>query len=81
MANEIRIDPPRKAVMVVKLKAYLAEELDLEVGGFDAEFLLDFVGKELGNYFYNQGLEDAQAAMASRMESIAEAIDLLERPT
>ena len=77
--DTIKIEPGSKKIMVSKLQDYLQEELGMELGGFDAEFLLDFVGKELGSYFYNQGLYDAQAAMGLQMDSIAEAIYLLEK--
>lgn len=80
MADEIRLDPARKAEMIDRLTAWLASELDLEVRGFDAEFLLDFVGRELGSHYYNQGLLDAQAAIGTQLEAITEAIELLERP-
>lgn len=77
--DTIKIEPGSKKIMVSKLQDYLQEELGMELGGFDAEFLLDFVGKELGSYFYNQGLYDAQAAIGLKMDSIAEAIYLLEK--
>jgi uncharacterized protein (DUF2164 family) len=57
------------------------EELDQEVGQFDAGFLLDFFAEEIGAYFYNRGLYDAQGILASRMENIAEAIFEIEKPT
>ena len=77
--EEIKIGPGQKKIMVSKLQDYLQQEVGIELGGFDAEFLLDFVGKELGSYFYNQGLYDAQAAIGQQMDSITEAIYLLEK--
>ncbi|MDF2179375.1 DUF2164 domain-containing protein [Aliiglaciecola sp. CAU 1673] len=67
--------------LCTKLRCYLMEELDVELGQFDAEFLLDFIGKEFGAYFYNQGLHDAQAMLQGRLESIQEAIGDIEKPT
>ncbi len=51
-----------KALIVRKIQLYFSEELKQQIGQFDAEFLLDFVGQEIGSYFYNRGLYDAQAA-------------------
>ncbi|MEM7277271.1 MAG: DUF2164 family protein [Pseudomonadota bacterium] len=51
------------------------------MGQFDAEFLLEFFSEEVGAYFYNQGLLDAQAVSEKQLESIAEAIDELQKPT
>nr|WP_255626118.1 DUF2164 domain-containing protein [Xanthomonas sp. NCPPB 1067] len=52
-----------------------------QIGRFDAEFLLDFFTEEVGAYFYNRGIYDAQAAVASKLDDLGEAIYQLERPT
>ena len=40
-----------------------------------------FFAEEIGPYFYNRGLYDAQAILESRLENIAEAIYEIEKPT
>lgn len=77
----IEFSKEEKAIVVRKIQLYFKEELDREIGQFDAEFLLDFFAEELGAYFYNRGLYDAQAILEQRLESVAEAIYELERPT
>ena len=62
------------------LRGYLKDELDVEVGGLDAEFLLDVMVERLGPRFYNQGLRDAATAFTKRAEEIAETIHELEKP-
>jgi len=62
------------------LSRYLKDELDLEVAGFDAVFLTDFITEQLGPYFYNQGLADAQALIGRKTDEIVEAIYGLEKP-
>ena len=62
------------------LSRYLKDELDLEVTGFDAQFLLDFVAETLGPAFYNQGLADAQALLSKKLDEVGEAILTLEQP-
>ena len=62
------------------LRAYLKDELDVVVGGLDAEFLLDFMAERVGPRFYNQGLRDAATALAKRMDVLTEALEELERP-
>lgn len=61
------------------LQAYLAQQLQLEVGSFEAQFLLDFVATQIGRHIYNQALEDAQQALSRRMESLQAAIWELEK--
>ena len=42
---------------------------------------MDFFTSEVGPYFYNRGLYDAQAILSSKLDDLSEAIYLLERPT
>ena len=79
--SEVEFSKEEKGVLVERIQRYLRDELDMEVGGFDAEFLLDFFSREVGVYFYNRGLNDARAVMESRMELIGEAIYEIEKPT
>ena len=78
---DIRFTADEKAVIVRRIQLYFAEELKQDIGRFDAEFLLDFFAGEVGSYFYNRGLYDAQAILASRLDDLSEAIGQLERPT
>lgn len=75
----IEFNAEEKAVITQKLQRYLADELTLEVGQFDAEFLLDFISEEVGCYFYNRGLYDAQTVLSERFEDIGDAIVALEK--
>ncbi len=78
--EELKLTSEEKAVLVPKLVAYLANELDVEAGQFDAEFLLDFLAKEAGAVFYNRGLEEAHTALAKHIDSFADVIYALEKP-
>jgi len=78
---DITFTKEEKELLVHKLKHYFDQELDYDMGQFDAEFLLDFIGKEIGVYHYNRGLQDAQDIFKSRVESITDAIYELEVPT
>ena len=62
------------------LSRYLKDEHDLEVAGFDAHFLLDFIIETIGPHVYNQGLADAQALVSKKSDEIVEAIYELEKP-
>ncbi len=78
--SEIKIGNQEKEEMAVKIKSYFKEELDQEIGRFEAEFLIDFFAKEIGAYFYNQGLHDAQAIVTGKLEEVADAIYEIEKP-
>ena len=70
-----------KEAMVEKLQAYFEKELDQDLGQFDTEFLLDFVSKELGAYFYNRGLHDARAVLDNKLSTIDEDLYAIEKET
>lgn len=78
---EIKFTEDEKAAIVRRIQLYFAEELRQELGRFDAEFLLDFFSGEIGAYFYNRGLYDAQAILSGKLDDLSESIYLLERPT
>ncbi len=76
---EIKFTKEEKERLIPKIKMYLNDELDIEVGNFDAEFLLDFFSEEIGSYFYNQGIQDSLAMLDARMEDVKESIYVLEK--
>lgn len=78
---KIEFSKEEKAELIVKLQRYFNDELDFEMGQFEADFLLDFITRELGANFYNQGLADAQAVLEKRMETVIDGIYELEQPT
>lgn len=79
--SEIEFSKQEKEIITKKIKLYFSEELNQDIGQFDAQFLLDFFSEEIGSYFYNRGLYDAQLILESRLEEITEAIYDLERIT
>lgn len=81
---KIELTVEQKSALTTKLQRYFEEELshitNHELGQFDAEFLLDFIAKEMGAQFYNQGLYDAQTILASKLDDINDAIFEIEKP-
>jgi len=79
--SQVSFSKDEKALIVRKIQLYFSEELKQKIGQFDAEFLLDFISQELGAYYYNRGLYDAQAALTAKLDDIQDAIYQLEQPT
>jgi uncharacterized protein (DUF2164 family) len=77
--SKIEFQAQHKEQLIQKLQKYMSHELDLELGQFDADFFLDFISKEMGSLYYNQGLYDAQTVLAERMDSLTDAIYQLEQ--
>ena len=79
--SQIEFSREEKEVICRKIQLYFKEELEQEIGQFDAGFLLDFFAEEMGAYFYNRGLYDAQAILENHLANIGEAIYEIEKPT
>ena len=45
---KIKFKQEQKEFIIQKIKLYFSEEMDQEIGGFAAEFLLDFFIEEVG---------------------------------
>ncbi|QTH64018.1 DUF2164 domain-containing protein [Psychrosphaera ytuae] len=76
---KIEFTQQQKDTIVERLQDYMGSELDVELGQFDAEFLLDFITKELGGHFYNKGIEDARTVFEKRVQSIDEDLYAIEQ--
>ncbi len=77
--KDLKLEKQQKADMVLALRSYLADELDVEIGALQVEILVDHLAEVIGPVFYNKGLRDAHEAVLQRMEYAAADIDLLER--
>ena len=64
--TDITFSKEEKERVVQKVKLYFTEELEQEIGGFDAEFLIDFFAEEIGAFYYNRGLSDAKCFSRKR---------------
>lgn len=78
--SKIDFSIAEKEIMVSKLKSYFSTELNQDIGGFDAEFLIDFFEQEIGILFYNKGLRDAQSIISTKVEEIVDTIYEIEKP-
>ena len=79
MKTPIALTPEERRAAAARLRALLAEQLDVEIGGLEAEALLDGLAKEVGAVFYNRALADARAVVAAKAEDIDDALHALDR--
>ena len=75
----IKFEKEERAAIVAKIQRYFVDELDSEIGAIPAELLLNFFTEQIGPFYYNQGLGDAQAAMARMVDNINDEIYGLEQ--
>ncbi|NQV30525.1 MAG: DUF2164 domain-containing protein [Candidatus Marinimicrobia bacterium] len=69
-----------KNELVQKIQLYFQNELDQELGAFEAEFLLDFFSEYLGPHYYNQAVRDVQKHLSGYLDNLNDRIDELEKP-
>ncbi|MDO9322388.1 MAG: DUF2164 domain-containing protein [Pseudomonas sp.] len=69
----------QRGVLGQAIKGLMAERFELEMGGFEAEELLDFFIKECGPLIYNQAVLDVQGVLKERFESIESDLWALEK--
>jgi len=67
--------------LVAEIQDYFREEMDQEIGSIPAEMLMRFFAENIGAYFYNRGLYDAQALIHKRMDGLSDDVFALEQPT
>lgn len=75
----IKFEKAERAEIVSRIQEYFLRELDSEIGAIPAELLLNFFSDEIGAFFYNQGLADAQAVLARTVDDINDRIYGLEQ--
>jgi uncharacterized protein (DUF2164 family) len=78
--SDIEFSDDQRARLVAKVKTYFSEALDQDIGAFDAEFLIDFIAKEIGPSIYNRGLADAHQLFNEKSEELGYLIAELEKP-
>jgi len=76
----IEFSKEEKDQIVPLIQKYLRDEMDVDVGSFDAEFLLDFFSKEMGGFIYNRALADVHTLLETQLDSMSESLYELEKP-
>lgn len=69
-ATRIKLTPEKKEMMASAIKKYFHKERDEELGDLAATLMLDFITKELGPEFYNQGVYDSYRFTHDRTEDL-----------
>lgn len=77
---DIELPKESREALARRLATYLQREHGVELGGFDAQFLLDHILETVGPHIYNQALVDAAAVTGRKLEEVADALYQLERP-
>ena len=77
--SDFQLSDEKRQELTDTIKTYLLDELDVDVGSFEAGFFLDFLIRELGPAIYNQAIYDTQAALNQQIERLSEDLLQLEK--
>lgn len=70
LGKDIKISKEKKEEFIKVIKAYFEKERDEEIGDLAASIFLDFITKEIGPEFYNQGVLDSYKYINERTEDL-----------
>lgn len=77
--KKIELTKEERAEIVNQIQRYFHEELEQQIGSIPAELLLQFFTDRIGAFYYNRGLNDAQAVFMKKLDDINDAIYGLEQ--
>ncbi|HCG5920745.1 TPA: DUF2164 domain-containing protein [Vibrio parahaemolyticus] len=75
----IKLERAQKETLASAIQDYIQDELSIEIGQFDSEFLIDFITDKLGAVYYNKGVEDAKAVIERRMLEMSDELYEIEQ--
>ncbi|CAM2794720.1 DUF2164 domain-containing protein [Vibrio mytili] len=75
----IKLERNQKEQLATAVQDYLQDELNIDIGQFDCEFLIDFITEKLGAVYYNQGVADAKSVMERRMLEMTDELYEIEQ--
>ncbi|MDS1909130.1 DUF2164 domain-containing protein [Vibrio parahaemolyticus] len=75
----IKLERAQKETLASAIQEYMQDELSIEIGQFDSEFLIDFITDKLGAVYYNKGVEDAKAVIERRMLEVSDELYEIEQ--
>jgi uncharacterized protein (DUF2164 family) len=76
----LKMPKEQKTQIVSLVQQYFREERDEEISDLAAEFLIDFMAKQISPFIYNQAINDVQAIVSQKMASLEDDIYALQMP-
>ncbi|HQR04232.1 MAG: DUF2164 family protein [Proteobacteria bacterium] len=77
--SPITLNPQREQEVLLRLRALLRSEYDLDLGSFEVKALLDWFCAEIGTECYNQAVSDARKVLGQRISLIEDELWALEK--
>ncbi|MDF2154817.1 DUF2164 domain-containing protein [Vibrio sp. CAU 1672] len=75
----IKLERTQKEQIATAIKDYMQDELNVEIGQFDSEFLIDFITEKLGPIYFNLGIAEAKKVIERRVYEMSDALYEIEQ--
>ncbi|MCL2577223.1 MAG: DUF2164 domain-containing protein [Defluviitaleaceae bacterium] len=66
----ILLTKEQKTTAAVKIRDYIAENFDIEIGNMQSEFFLEYITNNIGVYYYNKAVADSLAFISDKTEDM-----------
>ncbi|MDH0730557.1 DUF2164 domain-containing protein [Pseudomonas sichuanensis] len=76
----LTLAPEQEREALDKLKRFLEDRFELELGSFEVAEVLEVFSREVAPYYYNRAIADVQLHLKERFESIESDLWALEKP-
>ena len=75
----LQLDKEQEEILLDELRAYMRDELDMDMGNLPAKFLLDFMVQLIGPKIYDQAISDTEPWLYDRFTGILEDLSVLKK--
>ncbi|WP_028117228.1 DUF2164 domain-containing protein [Ferrimonas senticii] len=79
--DKLNLSRPQTEQLAQAIQHYCQQEFEVDLGQFEAEFLLQFVVDKVAPEIYNQALLDAQALLENRVNDWRDDLYQIEKPS
>ena len=75
----LQLDKEQEEILLDELRAYMSDELDMDIGNLPAKFVLDFIVELIGPKIYDQAISDTEPWLYDRFTGILEDLSVLKK--
>jgi uncharacterized protein (DUF2164 family) len=76
----IELSPEQRRGAIAAIQRYFEDERDEPIGELGAMLFLDFLADEIGEIFYNRGVDDAQALLRRQWSALDDELEVIKLP-
>lgn len=66
--EQIQLSKEQKESAVIKIKEYIEDNFEIEVGNLQSSLFLNYITEHIGVYYYNQAISDSMSYMNEKVE-------------